>query len=219
MADYERKFFYQDKTVAETYFEKRFTSPKAVRQHEGLRKALQEAFEGIPGIRKVLDLPCGTGRFTNFFYERGYIYFGVDISKEMLDILAGDQKPLTRAPSLVRSDGEALAFKDNSVDCIVCIRLFQLIPRTAKEAVLKEMRRVSAKWLIVEVMYVKSMRRFRRIKSLLWKLSGERLSLWDLDRDILNAGWREHKRVRVKNTKHWIGIYEKNIQTNTDIGP
>lgn len=214
--DYERKVFYQDRAVAETYFENRFTSPKAVRQHQGLKEALQEALASISGIRKLLDLPCGTGRFTDFFYEKGFEYIGVDISKEMLDVLAQGQISLNRTPALLRSDGEALALKDNSVDCIVCIRLFQLIPRAAKQAVLKEMLRVSAKWLILEVMYVHSLHHFRRTKSLLRRLFGGRRPIYDLDKDILNTGWQEYARVRVKHTKHWVGVYKKLSSLNDD---
>jgi methyltransferase family protein len=110
---------------------------------------------------------------------------------------------------LVRSDGEWLGFKDNSFDCVLCIRLFQLIPRAAKEAVLKEMRRVSKKWLIVEVMYVKPLRHFGRTKSALKKLLGTKLAPYDLDKEILNSGWEEWARVRVKHTKHWVGVYKK----------
>lgn len=209
MTEYPRKFFYQDKNVAETYFDKRFTSAKGQRQHKGLESALELALAGLPGIRQVLDLPCGTGRFTSFLTEKGYRYVGVDVSKEMLDVLARDQGLDKQTAALVRCDGEYLPFKNNAFDCVVSIRLFQLIPPDAKLAILYEMMRVSKKWFITEVMHVESLRRFPRLKCMLRSMFAHRTSLYDLDDGILEAGWREVSRVRVKNSKHWVGVYQK----------
>ncbi len=205
--DYPRKFFYQDKAVADSYFAQRFTRPKAVRQHNALKSAMERALATISGVRSVLDLPCGVGRFTDFFCNKGYRYFGADVSKEMLDVLAREKKLPKMRLSLTRCDGELLPFKDDAFDCVVCIRLFHLIPRAAKEAVLREIRRVSEKWLIVELRHVKWTRRFAGARSLFRKAFGREEP--ELDKDVTNAGWTEKKRVRVKGTKHWVGLYQK----------
>ena len=110
---------------------------------------------------------------------------------------------------LIQSDGELLPFKDNAFDCVVSIRLFQLIPKEAKTAILKEMWRVSRKWLIVERMYAQSMRDFGRARYLLCKILGRESELPVLDRDIVDAGWKEFKRIPLRGMKNWVGIYRK----------
>jgi ubiquinone/menaquinone biosynthesis C-methylase UbiE len=209
MQDYCRKHFYRDKSVAESYHEERFTHRRGIERDKALRIAVARALEFLPTIRTVLDLPCGTGRFTSFFCDRGLKYFGADIAREMLDVLVRDHRSKKITPMLVQSDGEMLAFKDNAFDCVVSIRLFQLIPQEVKVQVLKEMRRVSNQWLIVELMYVRSMREFGKTRYWLHKLLGRDRQFPVLDQDILDAGWVEHKRIPLKRMKNWIGIYRK----------
>jgi len=210
MADYHRKHFYQDKSVAESYHEERFSHRRGVQRDKALRIAMARALEFVPGVRTILDLPCGTGRFTSFFCDRGLRYFGTDIAREMLDVLIGDHSVKNPSLTLIQSDGEMLSFKDNAFDCVVSIRLFQLIPQSVKVQVLKEMRRVSNQWLIVELMYVRSIREFGKARYLLYKLLGRDDALPVLDQDVLDAGWVEYKRIPLKGMKNWIGIYRKN---------
>ena len=47
------------------------------------------------GVRTILDLPCGTGRFTGALAREGYELVGSDISLEMLQ----------KAASRSRQDG------------------------------------------------------------------------------------------------------------------
>jgi len=209
MADYPKKHFYRNPSVAESYHQERFSHRRGMQRDKALRVALARALDAVRGIRTVLDLPCGTGRFTEFFCERGLRYVGADISREMLEVLVHDHGAQNPGIRLAQSDGEMLSFKDNSFDGVVSIRLFQLIPREAKIQVLKEMRRVSSRWLIVELMYVRSMREFGKGKYFLYKLLGREKALPVLDQDILDAGWVEHKRIPLKGMKNWIGIYRK----------
>jgi len=207
MADYERKHFYKDKAVAESYHEQRFSHRRGMARDKALRIALARALALVPSLRTVLDLPCGTGRFTSFLCDCGLRYFGADVALEMLEVLVRDHAAM--ALTLIQCEGEALPFIDNAFDCVLSIRLFQLIPRTAKIQVLKEMRRVSNQWLIVELMYVRSMREFGRIKYFLYKLFGKESALPVLDQNVLDAGWVEYKRIPLKGMKNWIGIYRK----------
>jgi len=208
--EYARKTFYRDREVADGYFAQRFTRPKAVSEHNALAAAMETALAAVPAVRSILDLPSGVGRFTNFFSARGCRYFAADVSKEMLDVLAREKGASDHGLSLVQCDGERLPFKDDAFDCVVCIRLFHLIPRAAKELVAREMRRVSSRWLLVEVRHVKWTHRFHGVRMLLRKAAGGGEP--ELDPELTNAGWSERKRVRVKGTKHWVGLYQKNAR-------
>lgn len=207
--DYPRKHFYKDKTVAESYYRERFTHKRGIQRDKALRAALDRALRLIPDARTVLDLPSGTGRFTEFFLERGIGYFGTDVSHEMLEVLARDHPARNLNSRLIQCDGEYLPFADNSFDCVVTIRLFQLIPKEAKIAILKEMLRVSKQWLVVERMYPQSMRDFGRARYLLYKTLGREGELPVLDQDIVGVGWKEFKRIPLRGMKNWIGIYRK----------
>ncbi len=67
MHTYRKKLGYQDKNVAESYFEKRFAHPKGRKENEETSLALERALNSIPGVKTILDMPCGSGRFTDFF--------------------------------------------------------------------------------------------------------------------------------------------------------
>jgi ubiquinone/menaquinone biosynthesis C-methylase UbiE len=209
MFEYQRKYFYQDKQIAESYHGERFTHRRGIQRDRALRKAMNRALQSVPDARTLLDVPWGTGRFTEFFCARGKNYFGADISQEMLDVLARDNAARGPRSNLIRCDGEFMPFKANTFDCVVSIRLFQLIPQEAKLDILKEMRRVSNRWLIVECMYPPSMRAFGKTRYVLYKLLRLDKAMPVLDQDIVDAGWKEFKRIPLKGMKNWIGIYRK----------
>src|SRR5262245_53434450 len=81
--DYKREF-YRSAQVAEDYDFHRFSTPE--RQKRNARKwaAIRKALSRTSGVRTILDLPCGTGRFTGALARDGYEIIGSDISLEML---------------------------------------------------------------------------------------------------------------------------------------
>ena len=46
--------------------------------------AIQKALAMAEGVKTVVDLPCGTGRFTGHLARAGYQVVGSDISIEMM---------------------------------------------------------------------------------------------------------------------------------------
>jgi ubiquinone/menaquinone biosynthesis C-methylase UbiE len=214
MTAYTRKFYYQDKKVAEEYAHKRFSYPEGKEEYEATKQALSHALESIPDAEKILDAPCGSGRFTEFFHENGYSYFGSDISMEMIELLAKEQKCWKGAPPLVRCDAEHLPFKNNVFDCVTTIRfLNHNIPSAVREKILKEMRRVSKKWLIVMAHRLKRMGPFVWLKIFIRELFGGDVSKYRIRQEILRAGWKEESRIWIKNVKRYangyIGVYQK----------
>jgi hypothetical protein len=71
------------------------------------------------------------------------------------------------------------------------------------------MRRVSRQWLIIEHMYVGSMRSFGKLRSSIYKWCGRERQLPVMDPAVLAAGWHEYQRVPLKGMKNWVGIYRK----------
>jgi SAM-dependent methyltransferase len=208
LTTYGRKFRYRNKAIAESYFYKRFSHPKGKREHEATVAALARAVEGIGGVKKILDVACGTGRFSDVFGRNGYRYFGADISLEMMGVLPRSQSSRGMIPPLIQCDAETLPFKDNAFDCVLCVRFMnEHIPAAVRESVLKEMKRVSRGWLVVQSHRIKPMDPFIFLKSFLRKLRGADVSKYKINSEILNAGWENRGWVRI-NRRLYVGVYQ-----------
>src|SRR5688572_10118823 len=90
-----KRDFYRSAAVADDYDFHRFSSPE--RQKRNARKwaAIRKALSATTGVRTILDLPCGTGRFTGGLAREGYEIVGSDISLEMLQKAATIPQPQT----------------------------------------------------------------------------------------------------------------------------
>ncbi|MGH7774970.1 MAG: class I SAM-dependent methyltransferase [Candidatus Binatia bacterium] len=91
-------------------------------------------------IRSALDVGCGTGFSSHYFSQIVPNLWAVDRSRHMLL-----QNPVPRT-RLVQADAYALPFQDNSFDLVYCWELLHHTERPL--AVLAEMRRVSARYLV-----------------------------------------------------------------------
>lgn len=91
-------------------------------------------------IRSALDVGCGTGFSGYYLSQIVPNVWGVDRSRHMLC-----QNPLPRT-RLVQADAYALPFQDNSFDLVYCWELLHHTERPL--AVVAEMRRVSARYLV-----------------------------------------------------------------------
>jgi len=90
--------------------------------------------------KKLLEVGCGTGHWSQFFSECGFEVTGVDISERMINI--------ARAKSIPNSlfqiaDGHSLPFEDSSFDVTAAITTLEFV-RDA-EAVVREMVRCTRK--------------------------------------------------------------------------
>src|SRR5262245_63935360 len=119
--DYKRDF-YRSETVADDYDFHRFSTPE--RQKRNARKwaAIRRALSLTTGVKTILDLPCGTGRFTGALAREGYELVGSDISLEMLQKAATADLGRTtegKQPQVcgyVQANAEHLPLRDASLD-------------------------------------------------------------------------------------------------------
>jgi ubiquinone/menaquinone biosynthesis C-methylase UbiE len=142
---YEAKEHYQQDEIASGYDAERFRGLRG-RLVDGLeRRLLDKTMEGLQPNLRILDLPVGTGRMARYLTSKGHSVIGTDISLAMMRV--GEE--LSHGESvLVRSDGEALPFADNSVDVAMCFRLLVHLPEAARLNVLRELGRVARKRVI-----------------------------------------------------------------------
>ena len=146
-----KKEFYRRPEVAEDYDHHRWGSPALQRRNRRKWAAIRTALAGAEGVVTVLDLPCGTGRFTGSLAREGYRVVGGDISFEMMrKALEAPDGRREGVLGYVQADAERLPFAEAAVDCVMSIRfLFHVDPET-RVRILREMKRVSRRWLVLD---------------------------------------------------------------------
>jgi len=135
--------WYQTDEVAEGYEALRFSGGGALidrREKEAVRSALGDVDPG----HRVLEVACGTGRFTAMLADIGADVVGLDISREML--AQGREKVVATGVDdqieFLRGDASRLPFPDDHFDTVVAMRFFHLMDDPAP--FLTELRRVSS---------------------------------------------------------------------------
>lgn len=111
-------------------------------------RILRRAFREVPSGSLVLDVPCGTGRFTDWLCGRGYRVVGVDISTEMIDVAREKQ---AGALGYVTADVLHLPYADKSVDATLTVRFFHLVPSWMRVDVYQELARVTRKRVVIGI--------------------------------------------------------------------
>jgi ubiquinone/menaquinone biosynthesis C-methylase UbiE len=174
--------WYQADDVAEAYESKRFSrGGRLIDRRE--KEAVLDAI-GPVDDRSVLEVACGTGRFTVMLAERGADIVGLDISGPMLQ--QGREKAKRSGVAdhveFMRGDAARLPFPDNHFDAVVAMRFFHLADTPA--SFLAEMRRVAS-----DQVFFDTFNRFSTRSIYNWALPmGSRLySRWEVDRLIEGA--------------------------------
>ena len=133
--------WYQSDDIADAYEEKRFSNGGRLiddREKEAVLNAL-----GPVEDTAVLEVACGTGRFTSLLADRGADIVGLDISPAMLKQGREKARSVEVDDSLefMRADAARLPFPDDHFDAVLAMRFFHLAARPA--SFLSEMARVS----------------------------------------------------------------------------
>lgn len=135
------KEWYQTDEVAQEYDSKRFSDGgRLIDRRE--KRAVLEALAPVED-KDVLEIACGTGRFTVMLAERGANIVGLDISSAMM--AQGREKArasgVDQQVEFMRGDAARLPFPDDHFDAVFAMRFFHLADTPAK--FLAEMCRVS----------------------------------------------------------------------------
>lgn len=139
--------------TAQGYDAKREESPKWKIEQEIIEKLLSD----LPAGTWVLDAPCGTGRFFDYYLKRQFIIRGLDLSPEMLDLAAAKVGNESRAVRLVQPDGKQVetpqlsiaqgnvlssGIPDNSIDAAVNCRITRWLSPDECQQMFREMQRI-----------------------------------------------------------------------------
>jgi ubiquinone/menaquinone biosynthesis C-methylase UbiE len=156
-----KKRFYQSSEVASDYDFHRFGSPERRRRNARKWKMIELALTHAGTVRTVLDLPCGTGRFTGHLARAGYEVIGSDIAMEMMQVAARQLAATPRLHGYVRADAERLPLADGAIDCVMSIRFLLHIDPATRVAIIREMARVSTRRQILDYRHKNSYRYMR----------------------------------------------------------
>ncbi len=209
-----KKEFYRDAAVAADYDRHRFTTPARKRRNVRKWRAIQKALAETPDVLSILDLPCGTGRFTGRLAEMGVKVVGSDISLQMMhEAAASLQVDHPGIEGYVQSDAEALPFQNASFDCIISIRFMFHVDPVTRRRILREMGRVSTRWLIIDYRHRYSARwvawQVRHALGLL-REKPERVSRRGLQSEFHDAGLKIRRVIPVRRwlSDKWIVLAE-----------
>lgn len=151
-SEYEAKGDYV-RQEASNYDAIRFSSYKG-RMYDNLQKnIIKKIVKALPRGLSVLDLPCGTGRVSEVITRFTPNLVCADISEDMLDVARRKLAPHNTNIVYRVIDAEKIEFPDSSFDLVTTIKLMHLIPYDVQARVLREVVRVSKRWIIVTYAY------------------------------------------------------------------
>jgi ubiquinone/menaquinone biosynthesis C-methylase UbiE len=135
--------FYKIDRVAAEYEAIRFEDPGG-RLIDSLQK--RAVLEGVGSLdlsgKRVLDVACGTGRFSRLFGARGAHVIGLDLSRSMLNQARDRQS----ADFYIEASALQLPFKEDVFDIAVSVNAFNHLP--AFEEAINEICRVSKRVIL-----------------------------------------------------------------------
>jgi ubiquinone/menaquinone biosynthesis C-methylase UbiE len=156
---------YLDEQVAHGYDRERFTSLVGrifdFLEKRALGKALACVRRAV-AMPRVLDVPCGTGRITEFLLSQGLAVTGADISPAMMAVARAKCARFGRQAHFQPLDLDSLDVPDGAFDLVSCVRLFHHLNTAQRRRVLRELARVSARFVLVNVAFSSPYYRLRR---------------------------------------------------------
>lgn len=136
--------------------EERFSNPYSRIEFETTIYNIEKYF---PVAGRILDIGCGTGRYSIELLSRGYNVTLYDISKEELNLAKSNiQKQKLVANNYICGDCSDLSqFEDNSFDGILLMGpMYHISNKDFRETILKESRRILKDDGVALVAYINS---------------------------------------------------------------
>jgi ubiquinone/menaquinone biosynthesis C-methylase UbiE len=209
-----KRGFYRSAEVAEDYDFHRFGSRDRRRRNAAKWAAISQALRYTRKVKTVLDIPCGTGRFTGDIANLGYRVVGSDVSYEMIAKGVENTGENKRVAGFVQADAERLPLPARSIDCIVCIRFMLHVNLATRHRILCEMRRVTKRWIVIDYRHKHSFRyklnEFRKRLGFKTKPLKNRVSREELEQEFRNAGLAVRRVIPVAKffSDKWVVLAE-----------
>jgi len=225
-AEYEEltRHHYQNTAVAKKYHDE-YTGPwtvktlparlVAIRERRIVDRAMVDLVKrkSLP-IRKVLDLPCGTGKLATVFARHQFEVTAADISREMMDIAELEYRKISGFARLAQADAASTGFEAAEFDAVVCLRLLHRVPDSVRQAILTELSRISRKYVVLSAGVTDQVQELRR--AFRQRITGASTVPYPVTKAVLTsqlstAGLRPLRWIPVLRvlSSEWILICEK----------
>lgn len=172
-----------------------------------LRKIIRKIKNG--SIR-VLDVPCGYGRFSSLILESGFFLVSSDLSFQMVKRAKEKSGCQALLSGVVADVKQGLPFKKNAFRLLLSMRFFHHVHlREERESILGEFSRVCSDWVIIsfyQANWLHSLQRKLRRKIKKSRTQIKMISLQELFEEVEGAGLRV-----VKISPLFRGIHAQNI--------
>lgn len=198
--DWDPVTHYKEIEIAERYDRERFSS-FAGRVFNALEKHnIRKAFRPVPHDHTVLDLPCGTGRFSEVLLEQGFKVIGVDISAAMLEVARRKLERFGAQFDTRVADVRELARQERKrYDVALCARVLMHFPLKEQISFLRSVAELTKGRVVFTQSLSTPYQRFRRgIKRLLGNQPPAMYPITETELKTLltGAGLKEVDRLR-----------------------
>jgi SAM-dependent methyltransferase len=150
MDNFRTKIEYHTRELVERYEGKRFRGVQGSIKNRNDWRAIRRALAVVRPGERLLNIPCGTGRFFPEFKEAGYPMLAADYSPAMLSYAQERYGSCDGTVTYGRFDIERLPLRDGAFDATVVIRFFHLLDDDETYVrILRELRRVTRDWIII----------------------------------------------------------------------
>jgi len=200
MVDYKAKDHYQDERIVEGYEKKRFSGLSGWLRDRLEKRAIKKALRGVVPGSKILDMPCGTGRFSRLLQTGKNEVVHADISLEMLDFARKRTDSPQRDLRYVRCEAENLPFREGVFGSVLCFRFLPHLPVESRKRALTELARVSQGPLVIDYRFkyaFRSLSRWIRYRLGIAKKLRPRYSLSQISSELSEVGLSVVKRIPV----------------------
>lgn len=194
---------YADPATAADYAQQRWRRRGHARRTDRRERAILAAYlERCRPLQRVLDVPCGAGRFAALLAARAAAYYAADLSRAMLAHAPGPR---------LQAAAARLPLCDASFDLVLCLRLLHHFEQPQERvAVLRELARVGRRYAVVSWYDRASLPALRH------RLRGRRRARFPIAKaqfaaEAETAGWRirAHRHVARGLSEQVISLLEK----------
>jgi len=203
---------YQNSRVAGEYDDHRYNDWQGRMNNRTVWRKLQAALAGIPAGGRILDVPCGTGRFSWHLAEAGYETIASDVSRDMLAVAEKAGPPNRPAPRFLEGDLFNLPFRDREFDAVICIRFMNLVDRPVRIEAVQKLARLAPVLVIgyYHCYTLKYLSRWIRHRLGLFKAPGPRLTRASFFDEMKETGCRVRALIPVAPlfSEEWLAVLE-----------
>ena len=140
---------WQSRDVAERYDAERFSGIIGRFFHNSQCRAMRRSLAQLNPASRVADVPVGTGRMLPLLAEAIPSIVAIDVSEAMMQ-QARERVRGLGGIEFLRGDARHLPLERCSVDGVVSIRFFMHLTREQRVEILREYRRITRNWILVE---------------------------------------------------------------------